>query len=94
MKVIFKHTQARKLKRPRGRPRKRGVRPYSHYAGSFEGERPKCKAPGCRNWLKADQHATCSKGCHKKLGVKLRKLIEAWNEDEKAHAAGDAQDVI
>jgi len=53
---------AKKHKQKAGRPRRRGLIPFHHYAGYKEerGGRPRCPLRGCGRWLKKDQRLACS----------------------------------
>jgi len=67
-----------------GRPRTRGINPWSHYAGSEDGKsRPRCKAPGCDKFLRVTQVATCSDECRRKLRLHATILLESCEHDEK-----------
>lgn len=69
---------------PRGRPRVRGVNPWSHYEGSSDGKtRPRCRAPGCTNHLRKSQVVACSAACLRKLKIEAAILMEGCEHDEK-----------
>jgi len=94
-KIEFLATQERRPpKRPRGRPRVRGIKPFAHYAGSLKGERPRCKAPGCVTFLSRDQHAVCSDDCARALRDWLMTLGELLEKDDaRANAEAMARAV-
>lgn len=69
-----------------GRPRVRGVRAYSHYEGSREGERPRCKAVGCTNNLKRGQVVACSPDCLRRIETMATVLLEGVEHDRKTSA--------
>ncbi len=77
----------RPLKRGPGRPRSRGVLPFSHYEGSTQGnKRPRCKARGCDQYLKRHQVVACSEDCLTKVEIEATVTLEGVERDKQTSA--------
>jgi hypothetical protein len=66
-------------------PQQRIVRAgrWSHYAGwnALRGGRPRCRAPGCSNYLRRDQPFACSIGCVAMVKEELAQLQAAVQQE-------------
>jgi hypothetical protein len=77
-----------------GRPRVRDMEKlFSDYAGSTDGEQPRCRRPGCRRHLRRDQALACSPHCADEL-IKAALFNLSRLREEVEHRATAAADEI